>query len=75
MLLRVAKGLTDYLDHIISPGKLAKAQQSIDVIRNFEFPRNLTQVRSFSRVCTLYTKFVRDFANTAPQLTNINRKD
>lgn len=50
------------------------AQRSTNAIREFEFPRNLTQSRLFLEPCKVYKKFVKDFAKIVRPLTKMIRK-
>ena len=65
----------EYLGHVISPGKLAVADKYADALRECEFPKSLTQIRSFLEACNVYRRFVRDFAKVARPLTEMTRKD
>lgn len=51
------------------------AQRSIDFIRDFEFRRHMTQMRSFLGACSLYRKVVKNFAKGARPLTNTAREN
>ena len=47
-----------YLGHVMSPGKLSVAEAAAHTFKTFNFPRTLTQVRSFLGACNVYRRFV-----------------
>ena len=65
----------DYLGHVIRPGKLSVTATASDAFRSFEYPKTLTQLRSFLGTCNVYRRFVKDFAKIARPLTNLTRKN
>ena len=65
----------DYLGHVIRPGKLCVAAKARDAFRSFEYPKNITQLRSFLGACNVYRRFIKDFAKIARPLTFLTRKD
>ena len=54
-----------YLEHVILPRKLAVAKNSTQGIQNAEFPKNLTQLRSFRGACNVYRRFIKSYAKVA----------
>ena len=65
----------NYLGHVVSPGKLAVASENRDAIHEAEFPRDMTQLRSFLGACNVFRRFVKGFAKIAGPLNNMLRKD
>ena len=58
----------NYLGHVIDKGGIRPNPQKLDVVRNWERPKTVTQVRSFTTFCNCYRKFVKNFAEVAKHL-------
>ena len=57
-----------YLGHVIDKDKIRPNPQKLDAVRNWERPKTVTQVRSFTAFCNYYRKFVKNFAEVAKPL-------
>lgn len=65
----------EYLGHIISKNGIQVNPKKIEAVKNWEIPKNVTQVQSFLGLCNYYRRFVKDFATVPTPLTDITRKD
>ena len=54
-----------YLEHVIDKAGIRPNPQKLDAVRNWERPKKVTQVRSFTAFCNYYRKFVKNFAEVA----------
>ena len=63
-----------YLGHVIDKGGIRPNPQKLDAVRNWERPKTVTQVRSFTAFCNYYRKFVKNFAEVAKPLYALTSK-
>jgi hypothetical protein len=56
-------GMTEllYLGHIISAQGVQVHQEKIRAILDWPMPKNVTELRSFFRMCSYYRRFIRGF--------------
>lgn len=57
-----------YLDHVIEPGKLQVARQTVEAIKAQKYRFNIAELRSIQGVCKVYQRFVPIFASLAGPL-------
>ena len=57
-----------YLGHVNDKGGIRPNPQKLEAVRNWERPKRVTQVRSFTAFCNYYRKFVKNFAEVAKPL-------
>eukprot|EP00253_Pinus_taeda_P032058 PITA_32058 len=69
-------GLTEmlYLGHIIRVDEVRVHEEKIRAIKDWPEPRNVTELRGFTSICTYYRKFVKGFSRLAAPLTDLTRK-
>ena len=63
-----------YLGHVIDKVGIRPNPQKLDAVRNWERPKTVTQVRSFTAFCNYYRKFVKNFAEIAKPLYALTSK-
>ena len=63
-----------YLGHVIDKGGIRPNPQKLDAVRNWERPKTVTQVRSFTAFCNYYRKFVKNLAEVAKPLYALTSK-
>ncbi|POO01353.1 hypothetical protein TorRG33x02_026600, partial [Trema orientale] len=64
-----------FLGHVISHEGISVDPAKIEVVLEWERPRNVTEVRSFLGLAGYYRRFVQDFSRIALPLTKLTRKD
>ena len=64
-----------FLGYIISADGVYMHPSKIAAIVNWELPRNVTEIRSFSRIAGYYRRFVQDFSIIASPLMKLLRKN
>ena len=62
------------MDKKIDKGRIRPNAQRLDAVRNWERPKTVTQVRSFTAFCNYYRKFVKNFAEVAKPLYGLTSK-
>jgi len=62
----------EYLGHVVRPGRLSVNEKNLKAIKKAVFPKTETQLRSFSGMCNVYSRFTVDFAMTAKPLHDLN---
>lgn len=63
-----------YLGHEVSAEGIAPNKEKVRVINNYPIPKDLEEVRRFIGMCSYYRRFVKDFAEKARPLTDMNKK-
>jgi hypothetical protein len=68
-------GMTEllYLGHIISAQGVQVHQEKIRAILDWPMPKNVTELRSFFRLCSYYRRFVRGFSQLGAPLTDLTK--
>ena len=64
-----------FLGHVISDEGVSVDPQKIEVVVNWNPPKNVSEVRSFLGLAGYYRKFVEGFSRIAAPLTKLTRKD
>jgi hypothetical protein len=62
-----------YLDHIISAQGVQVHQEKIRSILELPMARNVTELRSFFRLCSYHRQFFRGFSHLAAPLTDLTK--
>ena len=63
-----------YLGHIISEEGIIVDSENIEVIKGWEAPKNVTEVRSFMGLAGYYMRFIAGFLRIAHPITSLQRK-
>ncbi|KAI3516249.1 hypothetical protein L1887_15160 [Cichorium endivia] len=69
----VDKGLI--LGHVVSKNGLEVDKAKIDVIKNFPYPTNVREVRSFLGHAGFYRRFIKDFSKITVPMCHLLQKD
>ena len=64
----------NFLGHVVSQEGVEVDEDKVAVVKAWQFPRNVTELRSFLGLCNYYRAFVPDFATVAEPLTQMLRK-
>jgi transposase InsO family protein len=65
----------DYLGHVIQPGQLGMAAKKMSAVDTWALPRTKRELKSFVAFCSVYRKFVPNFAQIAAPLNKLLKKD
>jgi hypothetical protein len=65
----------DYLELVISPGKVSMDPIKVKAVRNWTPPTKLKEVRSFIGFANFYRCFIKDFSKICRPLHNLTKKD
>jgi hypothetical protein len=60
-----------YLGHIINAQGVQVHQEKIKAILDWSMPKNMTELRSFFRLCSYYRRFVWGFSHLGAPLTDL----
>jgi hypothetical protein len=63
-----------YLGHIISEEGIAVDPENIEVVKGWETPKNVTEVRSFMGLAGYYRRFIAGFLRISHPITSLQRK-
>ncbi|KAK2448981.1 hypothetical protein QL285_008220 [Trifolium repens] len=63
-----------FLGHVISQGGVSVDPSKVEVVLNWERPRNVSEVRSFLGLAGYYRRFILGFSELALPLTRLTRK-
>ena len=73
--LQLGTGEVNYLGYNIIRGKGIRAGQAkTEAIRNWQFPKTLTEVKQFLGLCSFFRRTIPDYAATAAPLTSLTKK-
>ncbi|TLX69919.1 hypothetical protein E9993_22690, partial [Labilibacter sediminis] len=64
-----------FLGHVVSGDGISVDPMKIEAIKNWEAPRNASEIRSFLGLAGYYRRFIKDFSKIAVPLTSLTRKD
>ena len=64
----------NYLGDVLDKTGIRLNQKNKEAVRNWERPKTVTQVRSFTAFCNYYRKFVKNFAEVAKPLYRLTSK-
>ncbi|XP_058726596.1 uncharacterized protein LOC131597956 [Vicia villosa] len=64
-----------FLGHVISGGGVPVDPSKVEVVINWERPKNATEVRSFLGLAGYYRRFIMGFSKLALPLTRLTRKE
>ena len=64
----------NYLGHVLNKTGIRPNPKKLEAVRDWERPKTVTQVRSFTAFCNYYRKFVKIFAEVAKPLYRLNSK-
>ena len=63
-----------FLGHIVSKEGISVDPTKVEVVLNWNRPKNLSEIRSFLGLAGYYRRFVKDFSRIATPLTQLTRK-
>ena len=63
-----------YLGHVLDKTEIRHDPKKLEAVRDWERPKTVTQVRSFTAFCNYYRKFVKNFAEVAKPLYRLTSK-
>ena len=64
----------NYLGHVLDKTGIRPDPKKLEAVRDWERPKTVTQVRSFTAFCIFYRKFVKNFAEVAKPLYRLTSK-
>jgi hypothetical protein len=69
------KRSVEFLGHIISGKGIQTATDKVEAVRSWPTPKNLTESRSFTGLCSYYRRFIKDFSKIASPLYALTKKN
>ncbi|XP_073152945.1 uncharacterized protein [Henckelia pumila] len=66
--------LISFLGHIVSAKGIEVDPSKVEAVRNWDVPKNATEIRSFLGLAGYYRRFIQDFSKIALPLTSLTRK-
>jgi len=74
LMCQFAKSKVKFLGHMAGSGEIAMLQSKVEAVEKIPPPSTKKAVRSFIGVINFYSKFIKDFANTAKPLFDCLKK-
>lgn len=65
----------DFLGRLFRSGRLALAEKNTEAVKQATYPTTRTQMRSFLGMCSVYRRFVQNFAGVASSLMRHTSKN
>ena len=65
----------NYLGHMLDKTGIKLDPKNLEAVTDWERPKTVTQVRSFTAFCNYYRKFVKNFAEVAKPLYRLTSKE
>ena len=62
-----------FLGHVVFKDRVMVDPSKIEVVKSWERPTNVTEVRSFVGLASYYRRFVKGFSSVASQMTNLTK--
>ena len=69
------KSQVKFLGHIVTREGLRCDPQKLEAVRNYDIPKNVTDVRAFLGFVGYYRRFIKDFSTIAVPLNELLHKD
>lgn len=69
------KACSDFLGHVMPPGRLAILTKATGAIQRLQHPMNVTDLKSFLGLCNEFCRFVPNFASITAPLNSTLEKD
>jgi hypothetical protein len=63
-----------FLGHVLTAEGVAVDLAKIEVVKEWEQPRNMTDIRSFLELAGYYRRFIENFSKIAKPMTNLLKK-
>ena len=63
----------EYLGHVISKDGVKPNSAKLEAVKNFEQPRNVTEMQLFLGLAGYYRKFISNFSSIAKPLTELKK--
>ena len=64
-----------FFGHVVLQGGIAVDPTKVEVVMNWDRPRNVMEIKSFLRLVGYYRRFVENFLRIAVPMTKLTRKD
>ena len=64
-----------FLGHVVSAAGIMVDERKMAVVREWERPRNLKEVRSYIGFCAYYKRYIKDFSSIARPLHALSKKN
>src|ERR1044072_1104050 len=64
----------EYLEHIVGNDGLKPSPSKIEKVKGIKEPKNKTDIRSFTMLCSYYRKFIKNFSKIAKPMTELLEK-
>jgi hypothetical protein len=71
----IAEESVEYLGHKVSRKGIQAMDDKVKIIKEWQEPKNVGDVRQFLGLCGYYRKFIQGYAATAKPLTDLTRKE
>ena len=65
----------DYLGHVLSKEGTKPNPSKTAVIDTYPVPKNKTEMRQFTEICSFYRKYIRNYSSLAYALNNLLKND
>jgi hypothetical protein len=69
------KNSVEFLGHIVKHNQIKMDPRKLDVIKDWETPKSIKDIRRFHGTCNFYRRFIKDFSKIAAPLNELLKEE
>jgi hypothetical protein len=69
------KNSVEFLGHIVKHNQIKMDPRKLDVIKDWETPKSIKDIRRFHGTCNFYRRFIKDFSKITAPLNELLKEE